>query len=653
MQKKACARAAAMFIAVAMAATGILGCEKKNSGQSSDISSGNGTNVRYGAFDLEVKFKEEDLNDSWEKANGTNISLSDEEIKISGKGAAAEGSRVKITEAGTYVLDGSLSDGQILVEAGKEDLVRLVFNGVDISCSDSAPVYITNADKTVLILAEGSENTVTDGTSYTLNEDEEPNAAIFSKDDLTINGTGALTVTADYHNGIGCKDDLKLVNGQISVKAKNHGIKGNDSVAIRDGSYSVVTEGMGIKTTNETDDNKGYIYVEGGTFTIQSEDDGLHSNAMIAILGGTFTIASGDDAVHSDRSLTITDGTIDVTSSYEGLESAEIYIEGGDIRIVASDDGINAAGGGLETGESSPAGGNAPTGGNIPTGGDAPAGGNVPTGGDAPAGGNAPEGGMRPGEDTMHEGDFPADRGNMRGGNGVTGGSIEAREDFQAKGGGFRGNMGGGMMENSSGYLFISGGTIYVNADGDGLDSNTDVEISGGYIEVNGPTNDGNGSLDYGNRFVVTGGTLIATGSSGMAVAPTEETTVNTIFIGFNSAAAGSTLKILDSNGKEVLSTTPAKTYSSLIYSSDTLKSKETYTVTIDGETVDTFTMSDTVTRAGEISTMGGRGGGKAMDRGTAGDGSADPMPKGGMQGGSMGETPDGKGKNKGGMTPP
>lgn len=633
MKKKTCARVAAMFIAVAMAATGILGCEKKNSGQSSDISNRNGTNVQYGAFALEVKFKEEDLNDSWEKANGTNIFLSDEEIKISGKGAAAEGSRVTISSAGTYVISGSLSDGQILVEAGKEDLVRLVFNGVDISCSDNAPVYITNADKTVLILAEGSENTVTDGTSaYTLNEDEEPNAAIFSKDDLTINGTGALMVTANYNNGIGCKDDLKLVNGQISVKAKNHGIKGNDSVAVRDGSYSVVTEGMGIKTTNETDNDKGYIYVEGGTFTIQSEDDGLHSNAMIAILGGTFTIASGDDALHSDRSLTITDGTIDVTSSYEGLESAEIYIEGGDIRIVASDDGINAAGGELETGESSSAGGNAPEGGN------------VPTGGNAPTGGNVPEEGMRPGDANMPEGDLPADGGNPRGGrgNGVTGGSIEAGEDFQAKGGGFRGNMGGGMMENSSGYLFISGGTIYVDADGDGLDSNADVEISGGYIEVNGPTNDGNGSLDYGNRFVVTGGTLIATGSSGMAVAPTEETTINTIFIGFNSAVAGSTLKILDSNGKEVLSTTPAKTYSSLVYSSDTLKSKETYTVTIDGETVDTFTMSDTVTRAGEISTMGGRGGGKAMDRGTAGDGSADSIPNGGMQGGSMGETPDG-----------
>lgn len=184
--------------------------------------------------------------------------------------------------------------------------------------------------------------------------------------------------------------------------------------------------------------------------------------------------------------------------------------------------------------------------------------------------------------------------------------------DFSSGGerGGMNGKM-GSMMEDSSGYLFISGGNIYVDAGGDGLDSNTDVEISGGYVVINGPANDGNGALDYGSRFAVTGGTLIATGSSGMAAAPTEETTVNTAFIRFDNAEAGSKLRILDGNGKEVLNITPDKAYSSLVYSSASLEKGKTYTVQIDGETECTFTMEDIVTTAGEIFTMGGKRRGK------------------------------------------
>ena len=580
-KKKAWARVAAVLIAAAMTATGLLGCGRENSGSETDKTDKtnssleeNGTNVRNGDFDLEVKFTEEDLDDSWKESEATNIALSDGEIQVFGSGAAAERSKLTITKAGTYVLSGSLSDGQIFVEAGDEDLVRLVFNGIDISCSDSAPVYIANADKTVIILAKGSENTITDGANYTVNADEEPNAAVFSKDDLTINGTGKLTVIANYNNGIGCKDDLKLVSGQITVKASNHGIRGNDSVAVRDGSYTVTAGGQGVKTSNETDDDKGYIYVEGGTFTIDSTDDGLHSNATIGIFSGTFTIASGDDAIHSDNCLMIADGTIDITKSNEGLESAEIYISGGDISIVASDDGINAAGGELDSSQSTD---------------------------------QVPDLDMSGIPEKMNQAPDQA-----MGGRGGMGG---------------HGGMGGGMMENSTGYLSISGGNIYVDAGGDGLDSNGDVEMSGGYVVVNGPTNNGNGSLDYGSSFVVTGGTLIATGSSGMAVAPSNGTTVNTVFVNFSSAAAGSMLKILDSKGEEVLSIAPTKTYSSLVYSSDSLKSQETYTVTVDGETVAEFTMSATITSTGTASGgmgggMGGRGGmsgGKDMDGGRMG----------------------------------
>jgi hypothetical protein len=217
------------------------------------------------------------------------------------------------------------------------------------------------------------------------------------------------------------------------------------------------------------------------------------------------------------------------------------------------------------------------------------------------------------------------------------------------------------MASDSTGYLYITGGNLTIDADGDGIDANTDIEISGGYIVVNGPTNDGNGSLDYGENCVVTGGTLIATGSSGMAVAPTSGTTVNTIFAGFDTAQAGSQLIITDSSGQEVLNTTPTKSYSSLVYSSDSLKSKETYTITIDGETVLTVTMSDTVTSSGIQSFGGGGMGGGKPDGQNGGMGGSTPDDQNGGMGGSKpddqnggmgGGTPDDQNGGMGGGTP-
>ncbi len=576
------------------------GCAK---GIGSD-SAGIGTNVRAEDFAIDVSFKDEDLDDSWEEKTATSITLSDETVQISGKGAAVKEGVLTISQAGTYILTGSLSDGQVIVDAGDEDLVRLVFNGVTLFCSDSAPVYVKNADKTVLILAEGSENQLSDGNDYVLDEEEEPNGTIFSKDDLTINGTGKLVVSANYNNGIVSKDDLKLVNGEIYVEAVNNGIKGKDSVAVRDGSYTVIAGGDGIKSDNTTDSDKGYVYIENGSFVVDSTDDAFHSDAAMAVLGGDFTVKTEDDGFHSEASLLISGGTIDIQESNEGIESAVIYIDGGDINIVASDDGINAAGGELAGSQSETA---------------------VNDQSQQDDGTNRTQDGMA-GENADEMGENTNKMGQKPGGMG--GKSGEA--------GGF---MNGGMTESSSGYLYIAGGNITVDAEGDGLDSNTDVEMSGGYVVINGSANDGNGSLDYGNRFVVTGGTLIATGSQGMAVAPTDETTVNTAFVGFETAAGGSTLKILDSSGNEVLSAVPAKNYSSLVYSSDALKSQEDYTVTIDGETVASFTMTETVTTVGSMSSRGGNG--QMTPDGDMG-GNRQMTPPSGNQGGNRRMTPDG-----------
>ena len=345
----------------------------------------------------------------------TQIMLAGDVIEVTGEGVEVNGRFATITSAGTYRLTGTLTDGQIIVDTEDEETVHLIFDGINISNESSAPIYIANAEETVIMLAEGSENVVTDGAAYVFPdpEEDEPNAAIFSKDDLTIFGEGSLTVEAHYNDGITSKDGLIITSGTINVSAVDDGIRGKDYLIIKDGNITVNAQGDGLKSDEDEDAAKGYISIEGGTiqitsggdaiqaetdvlitdgeftiisgggsngvldadasakgikagvavnidggtFTIQSADDGVHSNGTMTINGGSFTIASGDDGMHADASLEINDGTIDIQQSYEGLEANDVIINGGTIDIISSDDGINAAGGNDNSSINAPNGG--------------------------------------------------------------------------------------------------------------------------------------------------------------------------------------------------------------------------------------------------------------------------------------------------------
>ncbi len=349
------------------------------------------------AVPVTISYDSEDLETAVDSTAATSISLAGDTISVAGDGAVVNGSSVTITAAGTYTLSGTLNNGQIIVETDDEDPVVLILNGINITNTTSAPIYVSNADKVVITLAEGTENVVTDGDSYlfagaaaTDAASAEPNATIFSKADLTINGSGSLTVNANYNNGIVSKDDLKIVSGAITVTAVNDGIKGRDSIAVKDGTITINAGGDGLQANNDEDAEQGYIVIEGGTITINAEldgiqaetslqisggeinittnsekglkatvdvtvtggtiainsaDDALHSNGTMTISGGTFTLASSDDGMHADGTLTINDGTIVVQSSYEGLEATDVIVNGGTIDIVSSDDGLNGAGG--------------------------------------------------------------------------------------------------------------------------------------------------------------------------------------------------------------------------------------------------------------------------------------------------------------------
>ncbi len=231
---------------------------------------------------------------------------------------------VIITEPGTYILSGILSDGQIVVNAGDNDKVQLVLNNADITNSSGPAIYVRSADKVFITLPEGTTSSLTDGASYNMNDDEnDPDGCIFSKDDLTINGSGTVNVVGNYGHGIITKDDLTITGGTINITAVNEGLKGKDSVKICDGLITINAGDDAIATGNEEDEDKGWMTID----------------------GGTFILTSGDDALHADGDMTINGGDIAILSCTEGIEGRSITITGGSIVVASSDDGVNAAGG--------------------------------------------------------------------------------------------------------------------------------------------------------------------------------------------------------------------------------------------------------------------------------------------------------------------
>lgn len=454
-----------------------------------------------------VEYTKNDLRDTWSE-DAVKITLADDESTTSGSGVRISGNQITITAEGTYVISGTLSDGQLCVDADKKDDVQLVFGGVDITNSNSAPVFIKQGDKIVITLAPGSENVLTDGSEYVFEEgSDEPSAALFSKDDLTINGQGKLTVIGNYKDGIRTNDDLKIVSGTIEVTAVGDAVFGKDSVAIKDGDITIDSGNDGIKANNDTDKDKGYVVIE----------------------GGNVRISAGDDGVHAERSLKISDGTIIVEKSYEAYEGLTVEISGGTVIGYASDDGINAAGG---------------------------------------SDGEAIQ---------FEDGSGNMQRGGDRKFDCGDGGRMMIGD------GGF--GRGGDMFENNpDAWIKISGGFVYINADGDGIDSNGSLYVTGGTTLVDGPTNGSNGALDYAGTASITGGVLVAVGSSQMAQGFNTEEGQPSIRLDFMQTQQAQTLiNISTRTGESILSYLPTKNYQSIVISAPELELGAEYVISTDG----------------------------------------------------------------------
>lgn len=249
------------------------------------------------------------------------VKLNENSIKLGNSAyGTVEGSKLTITEPGTFEISGKLNDGQIIVNLEDGGTAYLIFNGVDITCSNSSPIYVKNATKAVITLNKGTENTVTDGSKYELTgEDTDLEAPIFAKDDLVINGEGALTVKGNYENGIVGKDNLTIEGGKINVTAVNNGIKGKDKLVVTGGDITVNAQNDGIKATNDTSEKKGFVQIDGGKLNITAIDDAISAVTKVMINGGEINIDVMNNAIKSIDTVDIQGGTVTIKTQDDAI----------------------------------------------------------------------------------------------------------------------------------------------------------------------------------------------------------------------------------------------------------------------------------------------------------------------------------------------
>ena len=587
-----------LFLALLLLLTCLAGCgkdllptEPAGTGGSTDVTLPS-TEVSFQQTD-DTMFTERDFRTAPYEGRVVNVTLNGDTATADSNAVQIKGSAIKITEEATYIFTG-VFNGMILVDCDKDAQPQLVFGGATVHSETSAALYIVDAGKVTLTLADGTENYLSNGGAFATIDSEDIDAALYSRRDLVINGSGKLTVLSPAGKGISCKDNLILTGGTLDIQSAFHGLDANDSLRVTGVSATVAAGMDGIHCENNTDTDFGYVYISSGTFdidaagdgiaagawlqivdgsftlltgsghengkdhadnwggfpggpggkattdtdsasmkgikaatgmlltggsyTIDSADDALHCDSATVIRGGSYTIATGDDAIHAETALTIADGSIDISTSYEGLEAQDVAVLGGSIKLVATDDGINSAGGNDNSGnggrdEMAP-----------------------------PPGGNPPPGG----------------------------------------------HGGPGGMSAGNGSVLIAGGTLYIKSSGDGIDANGSVTISGGHTTIVGPTQGDTATLDYDRSCVITGGTFIGTGARGMAQSFTaSEQGVIALQVG--NQAAGTQIVLKDAMGTTLIDYAPELNFAVVILSCPEMVSGQEYTVSV-GSASGTFT---------------------------------------------------------------
>ena len=539
------------IISYSLLACAVCGCAAapETTTESSQASSVSDSITYLDAADM---FTKRDKQSDYASEDATEITLSDSKSTCDSPAVRVSDNQITITRTGTYVLSGSLTNGQIVVDASGEK-VQIVLKDASINCDTSAAIYVKSADKVFVTLAENTSNTLTNTKDFVAIDDNNIDAVIFSKSDLSLNGSGTLTIHAAYGHGIVSKDDLVITSGTYDITAARHALSGKDSVRIADGVFTLNAKNDGIHSENADNDEKGFIYIADGTFSITCDSDGMDAEETLQVDGGTITIAAGDDGLHADGDLVLNDGTITITKSYEGLEGKTVTITGGSYAVTSSDDGVNAAGDGTAGNSSDSA-----------------------------------------SSDSSKEQKAPSGTPPKRPQNSSD--STEMPQPPQNGAPNGNGNPGPGGMEDATDYnrIQISGGMLTVNAGGDGLDSNGDLTVTGGEIYIDGPVQGGNSALDCSGAATISGGTVIAVGSSGMAENFSSSSTQGSMLVTVSASMISGEITLQDSNGNSLLSYTPAKSYNSVVISCPKLTSGETYTL-LAGDTTTTVTLDSLV----------------------------------------------------------
>lgn len=476
---------------------------------------------------------------------------------------------ITLTEAGDYVLSGTLSDGSVIINAPEDAKLHLILNGAHIASQSAAALYVISADKVFVTLTDGSENGISAAGDSAEDDYANVDAAIFARCDISFNGSGSLSVSSAKGRGIVSKDDLVFTGGSYMIQAANHGISGKDSIRIADGSF-VVTAGKNCLDSDNDDSDKGFIYIAGGSFDLSSGNDACHCSGDFDFLAGSMELSAADDGVHSDAALSVSGGSITILLCYDGLEGVTVDISGGTIDITSSDDGINAANGSSDSAHDGTDGTPAES-----------AGGVTDMSGDPP---EKPDGS---GDIGTASGSAPEAPTNMPGG----------------MGGGF----GGGddpFAADSSCLVTISGGTVRINAQGDGIDSNGDLVISGGEVYISGPRNGGDGALDYNGSGTISGGIVVACDMGGMSQNFSDGSQCSAM-ISLNGSGE---IRLTDASGNVLLSYTPADDYSCIVVSCPVLSEGSEYTLSY-GSASQSFTQSEAHMGSASNVPAGGFGG--------------------------------------------
>lgn len=613
----------------------IVGCSVNN-GSSEDTGNAEGSSeatVSADKLDITNMFSDRDKEIGYDESSATKIALSD--------------SSVTIDKEGTYILSGTLSNGQVTIDADSSEKIQIILDNVNINCDTSAAIYVKQADKVFVTLAKDSENILSNKSEFVAIDDNNIDSVIFSKDDITFNGLGSLTINAAYGHGIVSKDDAIFTSGTYNITSKEHGISGKDSVRVADGTYNLTSGKDGIHSENTDDESKGFVYIANGKFNLKCETDGIDASSILQVDGGEFKAMTGGG---SENASTKSDGTVnkdwgswggkpqknDMNSnmtppqgrdipqkndkpedntasgqkpaadqqssdnsqsasssetnaaSAKGLKSdGNLIISGGSFNINSSDDGIHSNGNVIINE------------GNI-----------IISSGD--------DGIHADSKTVINNGTITIEK-SYEGIEGksidITGGIINliSSDDGLNAGGGTDQSSTGGrpgqntFSENSSCYIKITGGKINVKVSGDGIDSNGSLTVAGGEIYITGPQNSGNGALDYDSKAEISGGTVIATGMSGMAQNFGASSTQGSMLLTSKSVQqSGTDITVKDITGNVILTYKAQDQYNSVVISSPDIKKGEKYTVTIGTETQ---TIDMTSITYGTEGMTGGNGG--------------------------------------------